>query len=584
MPIACPDEIELLPLITGDSIDETIQSHVADCAACNLRLARLKSDIAGFRDTSTDRGPASAAGAALAGRPQTKPRARPDSIGNYVVIDYLGAGGQAEVFLVMHPILKRPLVLKWSLRPMGADLRADDREAEDGGPGDRLIAEGKLLSQIQRPNLAHVHDLGFEDRRAYIVMDHIQGRTLAQYASQRKPGFDECARIVARAARAAGAAHALGITHRDVTPRNIIMDAAGEPWLIDFGLALFRGPYSQSDEQMGTVAGTRDFMSPEQAMGRTDLIGPSTDIYALGAVLRDLLLGSTISQRSTQPDWSSESPGSAADIVHLEKAGVPAPLTAIVARAMAEKPADRFDSAEDLADALEAAVRPRRRLPLATRLALALMAAACLAVLWMYFFYAPLPPRVQDFLRLSDADSITASLPLQGNVNMLMSIDLPRGTSPIAFTVDPTGLVERVTDPWRRTRSFPYDHWECWRDQGVHFDPHDPPGTKLIVVAAVRGTPSDAQAARLKEALARFAKVHPLPLLSRTCIAEISSHAPATIKFATMRGLERQNITPNDQVVMAQLNTLRQPLQEAGANYFAAVAVPYINPPSASQP
>ena len=163
-----------------------------------------------------------------------------------------------------------------------------------------------------------------------------------------------------------------------------MVDESGEPRLIDFGLAVIRrahaGVHSETGEPRGLVAGTPGFMAPEQRAGRTDRVGPRTDVYGLGLILRYLLLGG-----SDTPDR----PGSPEDLEHLARLDTPAPLRRALARALAEDPARRFGTADELARDLEAFARPRSSRRLFVAAAAVLLLASPVAVMIFRPFGGP---------------------------------------------------------------------------------------------------------------------------------------------------------------------------------------------------
>src|SRR5439155_1826266 len=143
----------------------------------------------------------------------------PTAIGKYLVLGPLDRGGQAQVFRAIHPTLHKEVVIKLSRQIVGAG--AADR--------DHLLAEGRLLAELDHSHLARVYDLDVYEDRAFLVMEYVRGRTLEQYARQEKPSPRQAVLLVARVARALAVAHRRGVTHRDVKPKNIVIDEGGEP-------------------------------------------------------------------------------------------------------------------------------------------------------------------------------------------------------------------------------------------------------------------------------------------------------------------------------------------------------------------
>ena len=158
--------------------------------------------------------------------------AMPDAIGRYKVVGWLGAGGEADVYRVVHIKLGNDLVLKLSRRPVGADNRSG------------LVEEGRLLVDLEHPNLVRIFDLDFHDDRPFLVMEYVHGRNLEQYAREEPVTPRRAAALVAKLAEVMAVAHRHGITHCDIKPKNILIDKLGEPRLIDFGMARLRHAWS----------------------------------------------------------------------------------------------------------------------------------------------------------------------------------------------------------------------------------------------------------------------------------------------------------------------------------------------------
>jgi hypothetical protein len=206
-----------------------------------------------------------------------------------------------------------------------------------------------------------VHAAGEQDGRPYFVMEYVEGGGLDRMIQGRPQPPGDAARLVLLLARAVGAAHRQGIIHRDLKPANILLappadesalnTAYGLPKVSDFGLVKTLGedPGRTAD---GKILGTPGYMAPEQALGRVDAVGPATDVYALGAILYELLTGQapfrgssaleTLEQVRTQP------PRPPREL----RPDVPAELEAICLRCLAKAPADRYPSAQALADDL----------------------------------------------------------------------------------------------------------------------------------------------------------------------------------------------------------------------------------------
>ncbi len=205
----------------------------------------------------------------------------PNTIGKYRIIESLGTGGQAEVYRAVHPTLGKDVVLKLGRPKSSLDLPPDAR----------LIAEGRILAEIEHANLARVYDLDFHEGRPYLVLEYLRGLNLAQYVQRNPMPPRTAAALVAKIARAVGVVHRQGVLHFDIKPQNIVVDEHGDPKLLDFGLARWETLWNESGSPPVTIGGTVAYMPPEQARGDVRHVGPRSDVFALGGVLYYLLAG-----------------------------------------------------------------------------------------------------------------------------------------------------------------------------------------------------------------------------------------------------------------------------------------------------
>jgi tetratricopeptide (TPR) repeat protein/TolB-like protein len=296
-----------------------------------------------------------------------------DAIGPYRILRQLGAGGMGEVFLAEDPRLGRQVALK---RP-SADLLTSPDAA------DRLRREARAAAGLSHPGIAAVYDVLDVDGGPHIVMEYVEGETLAQVVARGPVALPRVLDIGVQLADALAAAHAGGIIHRDLKPGNIILTASGRIKVLDFGLARTvraAGQPHSTITEAGRVLGTPGYMSPEQIVG--DRADQRSDIYSAGVVLFELLTGRA---PFMQPDAIGRTLAAlgrtAAPRADAANPDVPAAIGDIVARAMAPEPGQRFPRAEDLREALARAkaslgdlptfasgdpIRPRRR-PARTR-------------------------------------------------------------------------------------------------------------------------------------------------------------------------------------------------------------------------
>jgi serine/threonine protein kinase len=264
------------------------------------------------------------------------------AFGRYQIVRMLGRGAMGAVYLGYDTELHRHVAIKTPA--LGKSTQTIDR----------FYREARSAAQLRSPYLCPIYDVGKVGEIHYLSMAFIDGVPLSKAISQRKlKTVDEVVTIVAKVARGLQKAHEAGIIHRDLKPDNIMIDADGDPIVLDFGLA--RRMDNESQVTMaGVIVGTPAFMSPEQVDGEPGKVGPASDIYSLGIVLYQLLTGelpfkgsltSILSQiGSRQPTKPSAlNPSIGAD----------SPLERTCLKMVAKSPGDRFASMAEAAAALE---------------------------------------------------------------------------------------------------------------------------------------------------------------------------------------------------------------------------------------
>jgi len=208
-----------------------------------------------------------------------------DSIPGYRLERRLSEGGQGVVYQAIQESTRRKVAIK--MMRGGAFTGSSDKA--------RFDREVHVLGRLSHPNIVTIHDSGTTRDGRYIVMDYIAGRPLDQHLrSQDTPmSIEDVLRLFQKICAAINAAHLAGIIHRDLKPSNILIDAAGEPHILDFGLA--KVPLSDSEASMMTMTGhfvgSLPWASPEQAEGSPDKIDMRTDVYSLGVIMYQLLTG-----------------------------------------------------------------------------------------------------------------------------------------------------------------------------------------------------------------------------------------------------------------------------------------------------
>ena len=261
----------------------------------------------------------------------------------YRIEERIAMGGMGSVYLATDERLNRRVALK----VLKDELADDERFVE------RFRREARAAGALSHPNIAGVFDFGQHDERYYMVMELADGRDLARLLREEGPLSPERAtRIASQIAQALEHAHAAGVVHRDIKPPNVIIGEGDRVKVTDFGIARAIGESTLT--ATGSVLGTAHYISPEQAGGGE--VGPAADIYALGIVLYEMLTGSlpftgdsvlAVAMRHVSdevPPPSELNPD------------VPETLDAVVAKATAKEPVERFATAQEMADALGSAL------------------------------------------------------------------------------------------------------------------------------------------------------------------------------------------------------------------------------------
>jgi eukaryotic-like serine/threonine-protein kinase len=249
----------------------------------------------------------------------------------YELGEVVGAGGVARVHRALDHHLQRDVAVKV----------LDDDQARSADPAgrDRFLREARSAARVQHPHLVTVYDAGEDAGELFLVMELIDGESLAALIARRAPmPVDEAVSIAVQILDGLSAVHADGIIHRDIKPANVLVDRAGRVHLTDFGIAKRLDEIEENLTSSGMVVGTPSYLAPEQAVGGR--LSVATDVYLVGLVLGEMLTG----RRPT---------GSALD-PRRERPDVPAPVAAAVVRATDRDPGRRFGSAQEMIAALRA--------------------------------------------------------------------------------------------------------------------------------------------------------------------------------------------------------------------------------------
>ena len=387
----CPDPERLHAWLSGALPDDervTMVAHLDACVSCREVLDRLVSAAEvlggltpGKGDIGAHRGPAlRAALASLKGEAQGGPRANrsteqapagettavesprstrpaprpredgetvpveragcPDRIGPYKVIERVGRGGMGEVFRALDPALERVVAVK-----ILALALADNPEARR-----RFLREARAAAAVCHDHVVTIHAVDDSGDLPYLIMQFVAGRSLQEKIDREAPlGLKEILRIGMQIASGLAAAHAQGLVHRDIKPANILLENGVERVKItDFGLA--RAASDPGLTRSGTIMGTPNYMSPEQARG--EAVGPRSDLFSLGSVLYAMATG--------EPPFAADS-----TVAVLRRVCDDAPrpirelnpefpdwLAATIGRLMSKQSEARFETAEEVAELL----------------------------------------------------------------------------------------------------------------------------------------------------------------------------------------------------------------------------------------
>ena len=335
-----------------------------------------------------DRGPAGALSRAvlerLSGRHLAPHR--------YVVEEEIARGGMGSIHRVWDETLRRRSAMKVILEERSGDDRMREQRLA------RFLEEAQITGQLDHPGIVPIYEMGLDgEGRVYFTMKLVQGQTLKEVFDEYTRGEGEWTRtrlvqIIVRICEAMAFAHSRGVVHRDLKPANVMVGRFGEVYVMDWGLARVlrdggvpereyraesnlptvetdrreaaaSNPDSPLHTMEGDVVGTPAYMSPEQALGRSREVDERSDVYALGALLYQMLAGSMPyipkgSSRSNREVWLDVRSGPPMPVEQLAR-DVPAELMAICERAMARDPVQRYPSMGELADDMRAYIEGR---------------------------------------------------------------------------------------------------------------------------------------------------------------------------------------------------------------------------------
>jgi serine/threonine-protein kinase len=260
--------------------------------------------------------------------------------GRYELEKLVGSGGMSNVFRAHDRLLERTVALKI----------LHEQYTRDEDYVERFRREARAVAKLAHPNIVTVIDRGEQDGRQFIVFEYVDGPNLKDLTRNGPLEMHEAIGLTLQVARALSFAHDRGLVHRDVKPQNVLLNEDGQAKVTDFGIA--RSLDVQGVTQTGTVLGTSDYIAPEQARGQK--VDPKTDIYSLGAVLYELLVGEVPFSGDNFVAVAMRHVNEPVPTVLDDRPDCPPRLDLAIQRAMAKDPDDRFASMEELIAELEA--------------------------------------------------------------------------------------------------------------------------------------------------------------------------------------------------------------------------------------
>ncbi|MCA9254117.1 MAG: serine/threonine protein kinase, partial [Phycisphaerales bacterium] len=255
----------------------------------------------------------------------------------YEIVAELGRGGMGIVYKAIQQSTGRQVALKVLLEGPFAAPQARKR----------FEREISLSAQLRHPNIIPIYDSGRADGRMYYAMEYVRGLPLTEFIVRENPSLSRRLQLFVKVGAALRHAHQRGVVHRDLKPSNVLVNADGEPHLLDFGLAK-QGTFSDVTTSLtAQIIGTPAYMSPEQAAGDPSGIDVRTDVYSLGVVLYELITGrlpydTKVSIGELLTNIAKSEP----DETHLSRANVDPELTAIVLKALEKNKDDRYQSVD----------------------------------------------------------------------------------------------------------------------------------------------------------------------------------------------------------------------------------------------
>jgi serine/threonine-protein kinase len=383
-----------------------------------------------------------------------------EKLGRYQLIEIIGEGAMARVYKAYDPEINRPIAVKLLKQQLASDEQYRVR----------FLREARGAGILSHPNIVTIYDVGVDGERPYIAEELVEGMTLADVIrSERKLSPMEIVDIGIQLARALDYAHKRGIIHRDVKPGNIMLVANSTTVKVaDFGICrIDKGDATELTQAtaMGDVLGTPNYMSPEQVMGQK--VDARSDLYSAGVVLYKLLTGSLPFEGDSIITVAVKIAQTEAPTIDRLRADVPTSLRRVVERALRKQPDKRFQSGEEMAQALSAVARELheaeerrisgRRIPIGVRWALimatlvALTMTATATILYQRQYQAMMDQVMGYGESLAKFMATQNAVPLLAEdwaaIDVFIQETMSRQNFPYLLVVDDEGTVRGSNDP-----------------------------------------------------------------------------------------------------------------------------------------